>query len=1429
MVDVDSLRIPIIIQNANEAVQSITKLQKALSKLNVASSSTSVFSKINKELAKARIQIDAFTNAVTSKYGNVIRSTNNLVNSNNKLSKSYSNVSAKGLRTAVSFVTLVRAVAKSITLSNEYVENLNLFNASMGKFADSALEYANKVQAIMGIDPSDWIRNQGIFMTLATGFGVASDRAYIMSKNLTQLGYDLSSFFNISYEDAFQKLQSGISGELEPLRRLGYDLSQARLEAIALSLGIDKSFKSMTQAEKAQLRYYAIMQQVTTAQGDMARTLEAPANQLRILKAQVTQAARTIGNVFIPMLNAILPVAIVAAKAVHFIASAFASLFGYTLPEIDYSGIQDTIDSVGGLTDELDDATGSAKKLQKTLMGFDEINKFSDVSGGGGGGGGGGSFDFDFELPEYDFIGEAISTRVDELMAKIQPALNWVKDHLDVIWPIVKSIGVGLLSWKIAGNLLPSLSNATGLIKGFQGILSTIAVSVITIWYSFKLDQNLLESGDNVNPGDVIASGLSKYFGAALAGALVSFSTGNKSAGLYTAAASLTISTYLSFKAYYDDIVDDGTFDAGNMIVDLESILSGAFAGALIGFKFGGIKGAFAGAGIGALLTFAAGIIITIKAFEAHKSIQSVVQIFKSAKDVKEYIKDKFNYDIDANVEILTASAELSGQAISDLEKAANGVGNSLNLIRLGVDEENTKKTLIEQITGDKGVISNIQNVLSQDANHLKAIISITPPSEGGEQTELLTNLYAVMTNANTVLNNAVTDLGTTLANLMEESMIRELTASEQQLANSIAMSLYNISNILAEKSAAADFFKATNEIDLDWSGIDFYTGAKNYEEILNAAEEVTGPVLEQYKAIMAEIQAQIWAIEQAQKGVQAKIDYAVEIGDETQIAHYTAELEALNKAYVDFQTNLQNMNPDKYIREFRESLLSGFTQDMEKQISDEYERRYNALLENATKENIKAYKDYYLAIEMLRSIEEEKLGYGLLNLPEDKYAQYEKLVQGMGISLQEAIDAVNGNGLMLKIRDVPSLGEFYNMVEAMEQADGLWPLAGNILKSMKDNEIQEGLQNAGIENANAYIKAFQEAAMYSDMYTEEYGIPITIIPEIMPEDIADMKDVYSQLVSPEALRLLEREASIFSSEAATAIIREASAVGEVVPGTIFQTLANDYMYQQLEQELADLYRIPIEIFREVNGIHSPSTVFIEATSNINTAIIDTLKLLPVQMIKVYSIYKIAGKNLANALLSGSMNKAKELADNISNIPSEHTIHFALSGYSAIISRLNNISSKLKSISSSSAKITIKAGLDSSSRAFLVQLSRVVEGSQLAIELGEMIKFNTYATGGFPKQGEIFIANEAGPELIGRIGNKNAVANEDQIGDVILSYMENAANNSGAKLDEERLAMVLVRALKAAGVGATRIDGRDIARSLNRETQRTGHTPLTIK
>lgn len=417
-------------------------------------------------MVSTKSQIDAVSTAFSKLPPNirkVITANSQLETSNTKTSKSFALYAAKATIIVATLRSIARVINNFIEESNDYVENLNLFTVAMGEYADQSQKYAETVGDVMGIDPSDWMRNQGVFMTLATGFGVVSDRAEIMSRNLTQLGYDLSSFFNISVEDAMQKLQSGISGELEPLRRLGYDLSQARLEAVALSLGIDQSVTSMNQAQKAQLRYYTIMTQVTQAQGDMARTLEAPANQLRIFQAQLTQAARAIGNIFIPALNAVLPYANAFVKVIRWIASEIANLFGFSLPEVDYSGISSVGSSFDDVADAADGATSAAKELKGTLAGFDEINLIAQETGGGGSGSGGSSTgsDFGFELPQYDFLGDAIGNKINDLANQFK---RWI--------PIIKDVGAALLA-AFAG---------TKLLKGLNNLLNALGLNGLTGW-----------------------------------------------------------------------------------------------------------------------------------------------------------------------------------------------------------------------------------------------------------------------------------------------------------------------------------------------------------------------------------------------------------------------------------------------------------------------------------------------------------------------------------------------------------------------------------------------------------------------------------------------------------------------------------------------------------------------------------------------------------------------------------------------------------------------------------------------------------------------------------------------------------------------------------------------------------------------------------
>ena len=475
MADVESLELQIK-GSASGATKSVNTLIKTLDRLEKATAGGCGLSAVTKEMDKLKnISIG-------------------LSSANNSSAKSFGVMATKVAAAALSLKKVGKKIASWVNESNEYVENLNLFTVSMGEYAAEAQRYAETVGEVMGIDPSTWMRNQGIFMTLASGFGVVSDRAATMSQQLTQLGYDISSFANISVEEAMQKLKSGFAGELEPLRNLGYDLSQAKLESVALSLGIDKLVSSMNQAEKAELRYYAIMTQLPWVQGDMARTLSLPANQLRILRAQTEQAARSLGNIFIPALNAVLPYAIAAVKVFRILADAVAALFNFTIPEIDYSGGN----NVGSQVAEgFEDANKEVAKMKRTLLGIDELNVLSDNSGSESGEYSGSGFDF--ELPTYDFIEEATTNRVNEIVESMKEWLgitddiNTWADLLDTrlgnILITVGAIGAGFAAWSVGGTIATAVGTISAGIGKIQAAitaangaaLATAGVSLGTI------------------------------------------------------------------------------------------------------------------------------------------------------------------------------------------------------------------------------------------------------------------------------------------------------------------------------------------------------------------------------------------------------------------------------------------------------------------------------------------------------------------------------------------------------------------------------------------------------------------------------------------------------------------------------------------------------------------------------------------------------------------------------------------------------------------------------------------------------------------------------------------------------------------------------------------------------------------------------------
>ena len=640
------------LQSAITQLRKIPELAKTLNSVNW-TQFTAQIDKLSKALSPLAAQLNVVAAAFSKLPANLkalIQNTNNLATANNVASKSYINLYAK-LRMAITAVkTFARVVASWITLSNKYVEDLNLFTVALGDGAEEAQRFAENVSELMGIDPAEWLRNQGIFNTIIKGFGVVNDKALIMSKNLTQLAYDISSFYNISFTDAFTKLQSGIAGELEPLRRLGYDLSIARLQQEAYTLGIEKKVTAMTQAEKSQLRYYAIMTQVTDAHGDMARTLHAPANQLRVLQAQVTQAARALGNIFIPALNAVLPYAIALAKAIRLVANAIASLIGFKLPEIDYSSLSAGANAVGEAAEQAEDGYGgaakAAKKLKDNLLGIDELNiiRPDDNSAGGSGSGVGiGGEGFEIELPEYDFLGDLVTSKVDEIIEKIKEWLGLTEDinswsdffhtRLGHILTTVGAISLGLAAWKISRGVMDALSWIHAL-KGFglaNPLIIAVGISLLITGVALEVAgilDAIRNSLDGENFAQIVSGGLltvggGAFLGKGIAGWITTAFADSAVAGaLKTAAANLGLGTATAAGAalgaavfaiiaglpmYFTGIYDavkNGLNWLNGILIPTGSTLAAAGIGAIIGACGGPI-----GAGIGALIGLAVGLI----------------------------------------------------------------------------------------------------------------------------------------------------------------------------------------------------------------------------------------------------------------------------------------------------------------------------------------------------------------------------------------------------------------------------------------------------------------------------------------------------------------------------------------------------------------------------------------------------------------------------------------------------------------------------------------------------------------------------------------------------------------------------------------------------------------------------------------------------
>lgn len=424
------------LRGVSSAINSIAKIPSITKKLD--SKTLDDFAEVCKKVASAISplaskldKVGRSFSSLPSKIKSAVNSTTRFSSANQKASTSLSSLASqleaikKRAAQLVSLKAIATYLANAVTKFNDFYEATDLFNNAMGELSGQATELINKMESLLGIDPTEAMTNIATIQSLATSFGLASDKAYILSKNLTQLAYDESSYWNKDTATTFTAIASAISGELEPIRRLGVDLSQARLQQELLALGFNKQVSSLSQADKAVLRYIAIMKQTTNIQGNLAQTISSPANMVRILKSEISQLAKAVGQLLYPAFKAILPVLIAAVDLIKEFVVSLASVFGQKIEFTDFSKTQKDIGGVTSAMDDTADAMKAAAKAAKDYtMGFDELNIIdpsqNSGSSGSGSGGAAGNLLGDVDLSQYDMFKDYAGSAVDEIKAKLK-------------------------------------------------------------------------------------------------------------------------------------------------------------------------------------------------------------------------------------------------------------------------------------------------------------------------------------------------------------------------------------------------------------------------------------------------------------------------------------------------------------------------------------------------------------------------------------------------------------------------------------------------------------------------------------------------------------------------------------------------------------------------------------------------------------------------------------------------------------------------------------------------------------------------------------------------------------------------------------------------------------------------------------------------
>lgn len=496
------------------------------------------------------------------------------------------------LKTGIVAIGIGKVIKDSIQSGMEAIESDNLFSVSLGKYADDVYSWSTEVSNALGLNAVEIRKNTGVIYNMTSSMGLAEKQALTMSKGVTLLANDMASFYNLDTEEAFNKIRAGITGETEPLKALGILVDDNTIKQVAYSEGIATTGSELTQQQKVLARYVAILKQTKNAQGDLARTLDSPANLFRRLSTEIKNCGTILGSIFIPIIQKVVPYIIAFVKVISNALSSVASFLGIKTNGLS-SETENASNNVGSLADNMDNAEKSAKQMKQTLAGFDEITNLStsnesesaETTSGGG---------IDFDLSEYDAglsgIDDKVAAITDKMQKKLAPILT-----------LISTIGTGFLAWKISDGILSTLDliklNLKALTKTQKITLGvTLAIAGLVLEGTAIADAitNGLDSFNFaemvIGSGGLIAGGA--MIGKALGSSIIGGGIGGIIAGIP-----------MFITGIYDAVVN-GLNWLNGVLIPLGSSMSGAAIGAVIGSLGGPIV-----TGIGALIGLAVGLI----------------------------------------------------------------------------------------------------------------------------------------------------------------------------------------------------------------------------------------------------------------------------------------------------------------------------------------------------------------------------------------------------------------------------------------------------------------------------------------------------------------------------------------------------------------------------------------------------------------------------------------------------------------------------------------------------------------------------------------------------------------------------------------------------------------------------------------------------